>query len=79
MDFSSVMPEDKSFRAASAEVSMGMGTCFGSEITSFFVQIREKRRHSRTSHPSWLILPVVTCECTGGLAQGILENKSSDF
>ena len=40
--------------------SMGMGTCFGSEITSLFVQIREKCRHSRILHPSWLILPVVT-------------------
>ena len=41
MDFSSVMPEDKSFRAASPVVSMVMGTCFGSDITPLLVQISE--------------------------------------
>ena len=41
MDFSSVMPEDKSFCAAAAEVSLGMGTCFGSVITLLSVQICE--------------------------------------
>ena len=84
MDFSSVTPEDKSFRAAAAEVSMGMGTCFWSAITLLLVQIRENPeshnfliQRDESDWPRWLLWHgwLLAISGSGRVASHLLESS----